>query len=328
MKRLLLVSFSLVAAVLLCALPAIGFPSPLSVTTLAATNVSYNSATLSAQVNLELLSNNLEHDNIVSAGVIPATAPTAGNVYFLYGTSPVSLVYQTATQSVGNTALVTIDIRDLLPGTTYYAEAVANLIETGNHHNAGPVEFLTALLCPSSQDENLRCAGIGLQVLPVNLTNQTITGNMITFTTLIPSTPPTSSGGTGTGTQAATISNITVQSAAISTSRVSPGEQVTVTSNLINKGNSAGTSKITLYVNGNAEETKGVNLASGQAAPVTFSVSRSEPGTYDVYVNSVPAGSFTVDIFKDNDALIYGIIAAAALAIVAVLFFVVRKPSR
>ncbi len=185
-----------------------------------------------------------------------------------------------------------------------------------------------ALLSPSSRDENLRCAGIGLNAIPVFFTNQTVTGNMITFTTLIPSTPPTSSGGAGTGTQTATISNITVQSAAISTSRVSPGEQVTVTSNLINKGNSAGTSKITLYVNGQEEESKGVNLASGQAAPVTFSVSRNEPGTYNVYVNSVPAGSFTVDMFKDNEALIYGIMAVVALAIVAVLFFVVRKPSR
>ncbi len=313
----------------MCALPVAAGTSFFSVTTLAASNISFNTATLSTTVSFEQdISNNMESDNIMSAGVIPAFGPTTGSVYFLYGTSPVSLIYQTPTQDINSGVLVTADIRDLAPGTTYYAEAVATVRYVGNDQHPGPAQFLMALLSPSSNDENLRCAGIGLQAIPIALTNRTVTGNIITFTTLIPSSARShGSGGAAPVVQTTAIPNIQVESAAISTSKVSPGEKVNITATLINKGNHDGSSKITLYINGLEEQSKGVNLASGQTIPTSFTVMRDEPGTYDVYVNSVAAGSFTVDIFNNNDALIYGIIAAITLAIGAVLFVIIKKPS-
>jgi len=42
-------------------------------------------------------------------------------------------------------------------------------------------------------------------------------------------------------------------------------------------------------------------------------------------VNGVPAGSFTVDLFTNNDALIYGIIALFTVGIIGVLLVVVRR---
>ena len=101
-----------------------------------------------------------------------------------------------------------------------------------------------------------------------------------------------------------------------------------ITATLVNRGNHDGTAKVTLYVNGLEEESKGVNLSSGQTMPTSFTVMRDEPGTYNVYVNNVAAGSFTVDIFNNNDALIYGLIALITLAIIAVLYFLVKKPAR
>ena len=329
MKRLLFVLVSAVAVVMFCVLPAIGIPPGFALTTQPVTNIGYNTATFSTVVNAEILGknsiggNNVEHAAIMNSGAYISTS-----VYFLYGTSPVSLVYQTPTQNAGGSTTVTYNVTGLQPGTTYYVEAVA-VANLGTGYNSSPAGFLTALLYPTLHTGNVRSAGIGLQITPVTLVNQKITGNVVSFTTLIPSSPKVGQGGGGgSATQTASISNITVQSAAISASTVSPGEKVTVTSNLINSGNAEGTAKVTLYVNGQEEESKGVNVAAGQSTPVTFTLSQSEPGTYNVYVNSVSAGSFTVDLFKDNTTLIYVIIAVITLAIVGVLFFIVRKPVR
>ena len=97
----------------------------------------------------------------------------------------------------------------------------------------------------------------------------------------------------------APIANITVQSASLSTAKVAPGAPVTVTANVANTGTADGSSQIKLYVNGQEEAHQGVTLSSGSSTPVKFTVSRNEPGTYSVYVGSIPAGSFVVDRFAD-----------------------------
>ena len=72
-------------------------------------------------------------------------------------------------------------------------------------------------------------------------------------------------------------------------------------------------------------ESRGVAVASGQTTPVNFQVSRNEPGTYTVHIDSVPAGSFTVDTFANNEILIYGIIALFVLGIAGMLYFIMRR---
>jgi hypothetical protein len=49
---------------------------------------------------------------------------------------------------------------------------------------------------------------------------------------------------------------------------------------------------------------------------VKFSVSRDEPGSYSVYVGSVPAGTFEVDQFADPNLILYisGALMLLALA--------------
>ncbi len=121
------------------------------------------------------------------------------------------------------------------------------------------------------------------------------------------------------------MSNVIVQSAGVGAPKVSPGQTVDVSASVVNKGTVNGDARVTLYVNGEAVESRGVTVASGQTAPVNFQVSRNEPGTYSVYVNGVSAGSFTVDIFSGNDILLYGVIVLFTLGIAGTLYLLVRK---
>jgi hypothetical protein len=116
-----------------------------------------------------------------------------------------------------------------------------------------------------------------------------------------------------------------VQNATVAGAKAGPGEQVEVTATVTNKGGSNGTSKIVLYVNGQEADSKGVALASGQSTPVSFMVSRNEPGTYQVYVNGTSAGSFTVDLFNSNDMLIYGSVGLFAIGMIGLLYYLYRR---
>ena len=116
-----------------------------------------------------------------------------------------------------------------------------------------------------------------------------------------------------------------VQTASLSTSKAGPGEPVTVNATVHNAGSVNGSTKITVYVNGNEAASQGITLSSGETRNYSFTVSGNEPGVYNVLVNNVPAGSFKVDYFTDNDILIYGLIALFAIGIGVTLFLVSRK---
>jgi len=110
--------------------------------------------------------------------------------------------------------------------------------------------------------------------------------------TVIPPTPPV------------ILPNIAVQSARLSATSVSPGTPVSVTADITNKSTVNGIKKVTLYVNGQAETTQGITVNSGGSTQLTFSVARSEPGDYTVYVDGVLAGSFNVEMVPGNDAIL------------------------
>jgi len=121
------------------------------------------------------------------------------------------------------------------------------------------------------------------------------------------------------------LSNIAVQKASISATKVAPGDTVTVTADVANTGTGNGTSMIKVYINGQEETSQGVTVTSGTTTPVTFTVSRNEPGTYSVYVGGTEAGSFTVDEFTPNTVLfISGALVFFAL-IIGVIFMTRRR---
>jgi len=121
---------------------------------------------------------------------------------------------------------------------------------------------------------------------------------------------------------------VSVKSASLSASKVAPGTTITVTADVVNTSTVNGTSSIKVYVNGELENSQGVTVKSGSSTPVTFTVSRNEPGTYSVYVGGTQAGSFTVDQFADPNMILYISVALILIALaVGAIYFLRRKQS-
>jgi hypothetical protein len=148
---------------------------------------------------------------------------------------------------------------------------------------------------------------------------------------LIGTGAPISPGGSGAGststttTQSVSITNIQTQSASLSAKTVTPGIPVTVTADIINKGTGNGSKKVTLYVNGQVESTQGVVVNSGGSSKLTFSISRSEPGDYTVYVDGVPAGSFKVELFRESDGILIFSAVLVGLAFILGMIMLWRR---
>jgi hypothetical protein len=119
--------------------------------------------------------------------------------------------------------------------------------------------------------------------------------------------------------------SIFVKSASLSATKVSPGTSITVTADVVNTGTVNGSSSIKVYVNGEVENSQGVMVNSGSSTPVTFTVSRNEPGTYSVYVGGTQAGSFTVDQFADPNIILYISGALLVFAFIVGLLFILRR---
>ncbi|MBN1690124.1 MAG: SBBP repeat-containing protein [Dehalococcoidia bacterium] len=144
---------------------------------------------------------------------------------------------------------------------------------------------------------------------------------------------PSSHGGSSTASGTTTanqqgpvpMASISVQSASLSTNRVVPGAPVTITVGVVNTGNAEGTNNIIVYVNGQPETNQGVTVKSGSSTPITFTVSRNEPGTYSVYVGGTSAGSFTVDAMADPNIILYISGAMVLLSLVIGLLFILRR---
>ena len=123
------------------------------------------------------------------------------------------------------------------------------------------------------------------------------------------------------------IPSVSVQSATLSTQRVTPGSPVTVTAIVTNKGTVNGTARITVYINGQEEASQGVAVSSGNSVPVTCTVSRNEPGSYTVYVGGVNAGSFVVDEFSDPGIILILSCALLFASFLLGLIYLWRKQS-
>jgi len=138
------------------------------------------------------------------------------------------------------------------------------------------------------------------------------------------------SGGSGQGNQGmspVSMPNIVVQSATLSAAKVAPGEAVTITANLANKGTVNGTSAVKVYVNGQEEAIQGVTVNSGSNRPVSFTLSRNEPGTYTVYVGGTPAGSFTVEQTVDPNVILLISAALFLSGLVLGVIYIRRRQS-
>jgi len=118
-----------------------------------------------------------------------------------------------------------------------------------------------------------------------------------------------------------------IQGASLSALQAAAGEPLTVTATVANTSTVNGITKVRLYVNGQIESEKGVTVASGQQVPIRFDILRSEPGTYKVYVNSTPAGSFTIEAVDNSEILLFASIASILLSLVLGSVYLVRRRS-
>ncbi len=121
----------------------------------------------------------------------------------------------------------------------------------------------------------------------------------------------------------APLPNITVKKASLSATKVSPGAPVTVTATVSNSGTANGTALVRLYVNGQEEAKQGTSVQSGGITDLKFTVTRSKPGLYNVYVGGVQAGQFRVDAFADPNTIL--LLAGAFLFIVFVAGVIIYK---
>lgn len=58
-----------------------------------------------------------------------------------------------------------------------------------------------------------------------------------------------------------------------------------ITTNVINKGGEPGSCVVFLRINGKVEQTKTVSVSPRIARPVRFTVTRAQPGIYEVDIN-------------------------------------------
>jgi len=327
MKRLFAVVLLLLIAAQLYLLPMSvqALPACPVVATLDATNITESSATLNGSVIIPSIAN-----NAAPIGMIPVSLqyadiePIQAFVSFQYGTTPGVYTNETPQIMLTQSGTFQAAITGLPSCTTHYARAKVHTV------------FESTLF--DRRQNSTQGAGVGINPYrlqkPVNFTIgcPDSYGNVIIFDTIgcNPAVGPGSHGAGGISGFGSTPppSNppiVGVSSAAVAGTRVSPGEKVDVSATISNKGGSSGTSKVTLFINGQEEESKGIILASGESTTVHFSVSRNDPGIYTAYVNSIPAGSFTVDQFKNNDALIFGVIALFITGIAGILYLLIRK---
>jgi hypothetical protein len=335
-KRLLsILVLSLVLVQLLLPSVVNGTYSTPLITTLPATEVAANAATLNATA--ILLTGNDGNNLIYVSDTYEFSGTYTNTIYFQYGTVPGVYTHTTTPVPMSSSNTVSTRVTGLNPCTRYYARAVLTYIEPAKYHSE-PHNFLFSFLSGGPLHTGMHGLGVGLGFTPagkhLNLPPvSNIYGNIITFTTTGCQIGVLGGGSTGntnssqTTTSTIPMANIIVQSAVISTPKVAPGEKVDVTASVTNEGGSNGDAKVTLYVNGQEVESQGVTLSSGQTSPLHFFVSRNEPGTYTVTVGGVSAGSFTVDVFTNNDFLIYGIIALLTLGVAGTLYLVTRKRS-
>ncbi len=75
--------------------------------------------------------------------------------------------------------------------------------------------------------------------------------------------------------------------------QVLPGQEVTVSANICNSGQEAGTKTASLAVNGVAEQSQTVGVSGGSCQKVSFRVARTVPGTYQVSIDGM-TGQFSV----------------------------------
>ena len=113
---------------------------------------------------------------------------------------------------------------------------------------------------------------------------------------------------------------ISLQYLSVNPQQATAGQPVTVTTNVVNTGDEAGSYNVVLKINGQVEQTRTVSVGPQGTQPVKFTVTRAQPGTYTVNIDD-QRRSFIVTAAssKPGAETGKGILFAAATAVIVIL---------
>jgi hypothetical protein len=127
----------------------------------------------------------------------------------------------------------------------------------------------------------------------VTLTATTGCGKADTTTGTVNAMPAVLEGRGGGGAPAPGPAVFSASYLQISPQQVNPNQPVGISINIANIGEQIGSHSVTLYINGNAEQSKTVSVSPGSTQNVVFTVIKATAGTYNVLVEG-ESGQFVV----------------------------------
>lgn len=113
---------------------------------------------------------------------------------------------------------------------------------------------------------------------------------------------------------------IIVRNLLIQPANAYPGEEVTISADVVNQGGIRASEDIELVINGQAEQSTRVGVDPGTAQHITFTTSKSVPGTYEVFIEG-QASAFNVLLrpqVTSDAGTAGGLDTAAIIAIVVI----------
>jgi len=127
--------------------------------------------------------------------------------------------------------------------------------------------------------------------------------------------------------------DIRLHNISVSPGQTQSGQPVTVLANVVNNGASSGSYNVALKINGKVEQQRMVEVSPGSAYPVKFTVTRSEPGTYNVAIDgqstsfTVVAGGGTSGAPASGGLIALIVMVVMLLATAVVLMVTFRRPA-
>jgi uncharacterized membrane protein len=117
----------------------------------------------------------------------------------------------------------------------------------------------------------------------------------------------------------------------VNPSQAYAGQPVTISTNVVNTGGDTGNYNVALKINGQVEQTRMVSVGPGASYPVKFTITRSQPGTYTVNIDSQQS-SFTIlnaghttGKHVNSGLIAFLIIGALVLAVIVTLILTYRR---
>jgi len=124
--------------------------------------------------------------------------------------------------------------------------------------------------------------------------------------------------------------NLSASALSISPQQVQPGQEVTISINVANTGGETGSYNAVLYINEVVEDSQTMSVAAGASKNVTFTVTKSQAGVYDISLAG-QSGQFEVvsgGFFGGGLSTGSIIVIVVAVIVLIVGLFLIRRGTR